>query len=291
MPRWWHTGYLLASVSIPARRADLLDVELPKAAWSRSGRPTLGRITRTLFASTLVLLGLAVAVPAISVGLLVAGVAGFFLIPVITDLLLQRGEPAIVGATAASAKRQLEGLEERVLVKAFAPDAWVTLQRGRLLLAKGDGREAAQAFADTARIIGDPTRASLVSAQARALMLAGDRAGARTHLAALAERNELSPRDHLDLGTIMLGEAANADEAREHLQAAHEGLAGHPQASAALAVALTRAGDIDRAREMLEAAEAGADDDDTLAADAIKKARKALRSVKDGGSKKKRRRG
>ena len=51
-------------------RADLLDVELPKSLWSRSGRPLQGRITRGLFASTLLLLGLALPWPAIGIGLM-----------------------------------------------------------------------------------------------------------------------------------------------------------------------------------------------------------------------------
>ena len=135
-------------MSTLVRRADLLDVELPKAVWSRSGRPTLGRISRTLFASTLVLLGLAMPWPAVSFGLLIAGVAGFVLIPVITDLIIERGEGAFRRATAADADAKLASLDQRVLISAFAPDAWVTLQRARLQLAKGDGRAAA-AFASS----------------------------------------------------------------------------------------------------------------------------------------------
>lgn len=269
-------------------RRDLLDVELPKAQWRRSGRPTLGRVSRALFASTLLLLGLALPWPAISLGLLVVGVGGYFLIPVITDLLIERREPAIRAAGPDDADAHLASLDQRVLISAFAPDAWVTLQRGRLLLAKGDGRAAAQAFADTARIIGDRDHAALVSAQARALMLAGDRKAARTHLAALAERDALSARDHLDLGVVMLGEASNADEAREHLQAAYDDLDGHPQAAAALAVALARADETERAMELLTEAEERATDGDELAADSIKKARKALRPAREAAKKKRR---
>ncbi|MCA9649670.1 MAG: hypothetical protein H6712_27945 [Myxococcales bacterium] len=275
-------------MSTLVRRADLLDVELPKAVWSRSGRPTLGRISRTLFASTLVLLGLAMPWPAVSFGLLIAGVAGFVLIPVITDLIIERGEGAFRRATAADADAKLASLDQRVLISAFAPDAWVTLQRARLQLAKGDGRAAAQALADTARIIGQPDHPELVAAQARALLLAGDRAGARTHLSALAERGELSPRARLDLGVIMLGEAGNAEAAREHLQAAYDGLDGHPQAAAALAVALARADQSERAMELLAEAEAKAADGDELAADSIKKARKALRPAREAAKKKRR---
>lgn len=267
-------------MSTPARRADLLDVDLPKAVWSRSGRPTLGRVSRMLFATTLLLLGMAMPWPAVSLGLLVAGVGGYFVIPKITDLLIERRVPAIRGAGPEDADALLASLDQKVLLSAFAPDAWVTLQRGRLLLAKGDGRGAAQAFADTARIVRDPDNVALRSAQARALRVAGDRAGARAHLVALDEGDAMSPRDHLDLGVIMLGEASNKDAAREHLQAAYDGLDGHPQAAAALAVALARADETERALELLEAAEAAASDGDELAADAIKKARKALRPAK-----------
>lgn len=265
-------------MSTPAvPRADLLDVELPKSVWSRSGRPLQGRLTRVMFGSTLVLLGLALPWPAIAYTLVLLGVLGFLLIPVITDLLIERRTPTFRTATKDTAQARLDALDKSVLVTAFAPDAWVTLQRGRLLLALGDGRAAAQAFADTARVLRNPDLPVLRSAQARALMLAGDRNAAREHLVVLETAQALSPRDHLDLGVVMLGEAARADEARQHLQAAHEGLHGHPQAAAALAVALARAEQTERALELLQAAEAEASEGDAMAQDLVKRARKALR--------------
>lgn len=278
----------MAAVSTPAvPRADLLDVEVPKSVWSRSGRPLQGRLTRIMFGTTFVLLGLAMPWPAVAYTLVVIGVAGFVLVPVITDLLIARREPAIRAATKDTAPPLLEALEKSVLVTAFAPDAWVTLQRGRLQLAKGDGRAAAQAFADTARIVRNPDLPALRSAQAHGLILAGDRAAAREHLAVLEQAGALSPRDHLDLGVALLGEAARADRARTHLQAAHEGLHGHPQAAAALAVALARAEEHPRALELLDEAEAKADAGDELAQDLIKRARKLLRPVKKKQQRKK----
>ena len=278
----------MAAVSTPAvPRADLLDVELPKSVWSRSGRPLQGRLSRIMFAITFVLAGLAMPWPTVTYVLVVIGVSGFVLVPVITDLLIARREPAIRAATKDTAQRMLDELDKSVLVSAFAPDAWVTLQRGRLQLAKGDGRAAAQAFADTARILGDPSMPALRSAQAHASMLAGDRVAAREQLAALEEAGALSARDRLDLGVVMLGETARAEQARAHLEAAHEALGGHPQAAAALAVALARADEHERAFELVEKAEAGADAGDELAQDLIKRARKALRPVK----KKQRRKG
>jgi tetratricopeptide (TPR) repeat protein len=279
--RWVHARYLVAAVSTPAvPRADLLDVEIPKSVWSRSGRPLQGRLTRIMFATTFVLAGLAMPWPTVAYALVIIGVLGFVLVPVITDLLIARREPAIRAATKETAQRMLDQLDKSVLVSAFAPDAWVTLQRGRLHLAKGDGRAAAQAFADTARIVRDPTMPVLRSAQARAWMLAGERVSAREQLAALEEAGALSARDHLDLGVVMLGETARAEQARTHLQAAHEGLHGHPQAAAALAVALARADEHEQALELVAKAEAEADEGDALAQDLIKRARKALRSVK-----------
>jgi tetratricopeptide (TPR) repeat protein len=225
--------------------------------------------------------------PAVAYALVVTGVLGFLLVPVITDLLIARREPAIRAATKDNAQALLDALDKSVLVSAFAPDAWVTLQRGRLQLAKGDGRAAAQAFADTARVLRDPAMSALRSAQARAWMLAGDRTAAREQLLALEQAGSLSARDRLDLGVVMLGEAARADQARAHLQAAHEGLHGHPQAAAALAVALARAEEHERGLELLGRAEAEADEGDALAQDLIKRARKALRPAK----KKQRRKG
>lgn len=275
-------------MSTPAvPRADLLDVEVPKSVWSRSGRPLQGRLARVMFGSTLALLGLAMPWPAVSYTLVVVGVLGFVLIPTVTDLIIERRVASIRAATKDTAQALLDWLDKSVLVSAFAPDAWVTLQRGRLHLALGDGRAAAQAFADTARILRDPDMPVLRSAQARALMLAGDRAAAREHLVGLEQAGALSPRDHLDLGVVMLGEAARAEQAREHLQAAYDGLDGHPQAAAALAVALSRAEENERALELLHAAQSEASESDELLQDLIKRARKALRPVK----KKQRRKG
>jgi hypothetical protein len=225
--------------------------------------------------------------PVVTYVLVVVGVLGFVLVPVITDLLITRREPAIRSATKDTAQRMLDELDKSVLVSAFAPDAWVTLQRGRLQLAKGDGRAAAQAFADTARIVREPGLPALRSAQAHAWMLAGERPAAREQLTVLEEAGALTARDRLDLGVVMLGETARAEQARAHLQAAHEGLHGHPQAAAALAVALARADEHERALELVTEAEAGADAGDALAQELIKRARKALRPAK----KKQRRKG
>lgn len=57
----------------------------------------------------------------------------------------------------------------------------------------------------------------------------------------------LAPRP-LDLGVVLLGEPARAEHARAHLQAAHDGLHGHPRAPL-LALALARADEHDRALE------------------------------------------
>jgi len=283
-----HARYLVAAVSTPAvPRADLLDVEIPKSVWARSGRPLQGRLSRIMFATTFVLAGLAMPWPAVSIALVVIGVLGFVFVPVITDLMIARREPAIRAATKDTAQRMLDTLDKSVLVSAFAPDAWVTLQRGRLALAKGDGRAAAQAFADTARIVRDPSMPALRSAQAHAFMLAGDRVAAREQLVALEEAGALSPRDRLDLGVVMLGETARAEQARAHLQAALADLDSHPQAAAALAVALARADEHERALELVEKAEAQAQADDALTQDLIKRAHKALRPAK----KKQRRKG
>ncbi|MEM9453029.1 MAG: hypothetical protein AAGF11_02535 [Myxococcota bacterium] len=272
-------------------RSDLLDVHVPKSVWSRSGRPLQGRLTRALFGSMMLLIGLALPWPAVSYSLMVVGVLGFVLIPIITDQVIVRREPRIMAADREAASAQIEALSKSVLVSAFAPDAWVTLQKGRLYLAQGDGRGAAQSFADTARVLGDPTMSVMRSAQARALMLADDRAGAREHLVALQEAGALTARDRLDLGVVTLDESARAEQAREHLEAAYEELDGHPQAGAALAISLARTGrdsEVERALELLSKAEAEADSEDTLARALIKRARKALRPAREAKRKRKR---
>lgn len=289
---WDPTGYLLAVVSKPAvSRSDLLEVHVPKSVWSRSSRPLQGRLTRALFGSMMLLIGLAMPWPVVSYALMATGVLGFFLIPVVTDLVIERREPRIMAADEDEAPAQLEALEKSVLISAFAPDAWVTLQRGRLFLAMGDGRAAAQSFADTARVLRDPTMTAMRSAQARALMLAGDRSGAREHLDALEEAGALTHRDWLDLGVAMLDESARADRAREYLEGAYEGLDGHPQACAALAISLARTGrgsTVERALELLARAEAEAEPGDQMAQGLIKRARKALRPAREARKKRKR---
>ncbi|MCA9706212.1 MAG: hypothetical protein KDK70_10215 [Myxococcales bacterium] len=218
-------------MSVPVTpRSDLLDVHVPKSVWSRSARPLQGRLTRALFGSMMLLMGLAMPWPAVSYTLMAIGVLGYVLIPVITDWIIARREPRIMAAGKGDVDARLEELGKSVLVSAFAPDAWVTLQRGRLLLAKGDGRAAAQAFADTARVLRDPSMPAMRSAQARALMLADDRPAAREHLVALDEAGALTARDRLDLGVVLLDEAARADAARrgsrERLRARLRGPAG-----------------------------------------------------------------
>jgi tetratricopeptide (TPR) repeat protein len=230
----------------------------------------------------MLLLGLLMPWPVVSLSLLAAAVLGYFLIPVITDLIIERREPRIMSADREGAQALIDKLNKSVLVTAFAPDAWVTLQRGRLFLALGDGRTAAQAFADTARVLGQADMPAMRSAQAAALMLADDRTRAREHLDALDQADALTARDRLYLGVVMLDEAARAAKAREHLEAAHEALDGHPQAAAALAVSLARVGtpaEVERAMELLEVAEAQADDD-PIAQSLVKRARKALRPAK-----------
>jgi len=238
----------------------------------------------------MLLLALTLPWPVVGYVLITVGVLGFLLIPVITDRIIERREVAIAGVTTPEgARRQIEWLDGSVLVSAFAPDAWVTLQRGRLHLALGDGQAAAQDFADTARILQQPDMPVLLGARARALMLADARSAARHSLETLQQADALDDRDRMWLGVVMLDEAARADAAREHLEAAYAGLGGHPQASAALAIALARTDDpdaIDRAMTLLADAEAGIHPDDVLGHGLIKRARKALRPAKKRRKKK-----
>jgi tetratricopeptide (TPR) repeat protein len=262
-----------------AQRADTLRVDVPREVWRRGKRPGRGMFIRAMSASTLALTGLAMPTLQMQVALLAIAAIVFAMLPVLTDSRLASIENEVQWADRSQATKLLETLEQRRLVALFAPFAWVQLQKGRLHLRLGDGRGAARAFAEAARLCGQPEQPALLGAQAHGLTLSGDRKEAHALLRTLEQRDALTPYDRLNLGIVLI-EEGRAKQAAEHLEGAAEVLDQHPRALAAFALALAKAERVDEAAEVFERAEAIEDlDEDALAPDLLKRARKALRGA------------
>ena len=279
-----------AAVSALTRRGDLLDVDVERPVWSKGGRPLAGMLLRFGFAGVFFALALAISEPFTRIIFVAFAVAVLLLLVPIMDGRLAAMGAAIAAADRPRAAKWLTQLEQQRIVTVFAPHAWVALQRGRLHLVLGNGRAAAKAFADCARISGHTDLPALVSAQAHALLLAGDRKDARALLGALDAKSKMTPRDQLDLGIALLEESGRTNAARTHLEAAREHLGGHPRLLAGLALAYARSDAPTEGLPLLEAAQAADEGNrDELAAELMKRARKALRPALDAAEKRERR--
>jgi hypothetical protein len=255
----------------------LLGVDLPREVWSRGGRPLRSLVFRIFAALTLALAGIAMPSTAAALGMVALGVAVFFVVPLVVDGRLERLGETMRAADKSTAPGLLSQLESKRLVTMFAPFGWLELQRGRALLVQADGRGAARAFAECARMCRDPKNPVLQRAQARALLLAGDRKEARGLLVELEGRDKLDARGHLDLAIVYLADTGRGAKAQSHLDVAAKELGDLPQVTAARAAALAREGQLDDAAELVEQADADVDDDDPIAAELIKRARKLVK--------------
>src|SRR5690606_16989844 len=165
-------------------------------------------------------------------------------------------------------------------VKMLAPHGWLRVQEGRIHLAVGDGRAAARAFAEAERVSTHPDKHALISAQAHALVLSGDRKEARELLGKLRKADQLSDLDHLNFGVVLLSEAGHNQEALAHLKQAREAFGDHPRALAGLMLALQRCDKTDESAALLGEAEAAVEASaDQLAQDLLKRAKKGLRPL------------
>ncbi|MBK8235465.1 MAG: hypothetical protein IPK74_07930 [Deltaproteobacteria bacterium] len=268
------------------RRSDLLDVEVERAVWSRGGRPLGGMVLRLGVGATFLLLALLIPEPVTRIVFAIAGLIVLVFLGPIMDRRLGTIAEAIDRVDRGRANTWLGSLEKLRVVQMFAPHAWVALQKGRLHLVVGNGRAAAKSLSDCARISGATGHAALISGQAHGLLLAGDRKEARELLQELEKQQKLGARDHLDLGIALLEDVGRTAVAKQHLDLAREQLGGHPRVLAALALALARGDDTTAALELLDAAQAHDDlEDDELARELLKRARKALRPALDAAEK------
>ncbi len=246
--------------------------------WRRSGRPWRGQIIRAYVAITaiagLLMFGTA------PVSWILAGVvaAAALAVPYFVELYLRRWERRVRAADKRQADEVLSQLRSDRWIRNLAPHAWSVVQEGILQMHRRDGRAAAKCFADAQRLAkGSENPTPLISAEAHALMLAGDRRPARELLEKLDGLDALSPRDHLDLGLALLQEAGRNRDAIRHLERAQERLGEHPRVLAALALGKGKSGAEDEGWAHFQAAEAAVEEGDELTAELLKRARKALR--------------
>jgi hypothetical protein len=263
-----------------AKHIELPAVVVPSHLWMRSARPVQGRIVQFALSGALILAGLLVSGTALRVGLVLAGIGVFLLLPTLVTGRLERLGFAIQAADRNGAAELLRSLRNRPVVQFFAPHAWLTLQEGVLQLKVGDGKAAAVSFVETARLMHQPDAVMLLSAQAHALVVGGERAEARELLQRLAKENLIGPRDQLDLGIVLLTESKKNKQALAYIEAARKSIGEHPRVLAAMALALQKTERIDEASELLEQVQISLQggEADPVVEDLVKRARKGLQA-------------
>ena len=263
-----------------AKHIELPAVVVPSHLWMRSARPVQGRIVQFALSGALILAGLLVSGTALRVGLVLAGIGVFLLLPTLVTGRLERLGFAIQAADRNGAAELLRSLRNRPVVQFFAPHAWLTLQEGVLQLKVGDGKAAAVNFVETARLMHQPDAVMLLSAQAHALVVGGERAEARELLQRLAKENLIGPRDQLDLGIVLLTESKKNKQALAYIEAARKSIGEHPRVLAAMALALQKTERIDEASELLEQVQISLQggEADPVVEDLVKRARKGLQA-------------
>jgi tetratricopeptide (TPR) repeat protein len=208
-----------------------------------------------------------------------AGVVSFVLIPALIQHRLENLAQRVSDASREEALELKRTLRAKPLVNLFAPAAWVTLQDAQIALRLGDGKAAAQLYAETARLCKRPDAVMLVSAQAHALVVANERKAARELLNKLAAAKLLGPRDQLDLGIVMLLDSQKKSrQAMAYIEAARKTIGDHPRVVAAMALALQRSERVDEAAELLEKAQISLQEEpDSVVEVLVHRARREMR--------------
>ncbi len=265
-----------------AKHIELPAVSVPPHLWTRSQRPAQGRIVQFVVPGALIVAGLIVpGSTGLRVALVLAGLILFFALPAMVIARLERLGREVQAADARTAAELLHSLPNKPVVQFFAPGAWKTLQEGIVQLKTGAGQAAAANFVETARLVGQPEAVMLISAQAHALVVAGERGEARELLQKLAKENLLGSRDQLDLGIVLLVESQKKNKtALAYIEAARKTIGDHPRVLAALALALQKTERIDEASELLEQVQISLQggEADPVVEDLVKRARKGLQA-------------
>ncbi|WP_434421255.1 hypothetical protein [Nannocystis pusilla] len=260
------------------KHSELPAVVVPQHLWLRSPRPVQGKVVQWAVPGALILVGLVLWTTALRVSFVLAGFGVFLLLPGLVTSRLEALGREVLAADRSRASELITELPERPIVRLFAPAAWRSLQLALLNLKLGDGHAAAAGFAETAELCGQPEAVMLISAQAHAHVLAGERTKARELLQKLTQANLLGPRDQLDLGIVLLIESKKFKQALSYIENARKTIGEHPRVVAAQALALQKLERIDEASVLLEQVQIATKDatNDSVADDLIKRARKGL---------------
>ncbi len=258
---------------------DFWRVDVPAEIWRNSESPRSGRVIRIYVAVLFTVTALVMLSPGpLYWALIAGGLAIFALTPSFVYTRLDGLAQSLQQLDAQAANDMLRELPRRRLIRYFAPFAWLPLQQAQLHLRRGDGRAASLALAETVRLTRADAPPQLLSAEAMAAMMGGDRKRALQLLRKLEHADQLRPRDHLHFGLMLLLDRGKPTSALEHLQAAREALGGYPRVLAGLALAYQRSGDPAEAAKLLESLDHDTVADDALALDLVKRAEKGLRS-------------
>ena len=273
------------------KHSELPAVVVPQHLWLRSARPAQGKIVLWAVPAALILAGLVMPGTAVRVGLVLAGIGAFLALPAMMLGRLDALAREVEAADRNKAAELLRSLPERPIVKLFAPLGWRSLQLALLHLKVGDGHAAAAGFAETARLCLQPDAVMLVSAEAHALVVAGERMKARDLLQKLADAKLLGPRDQLDLGIVLVLESKKFKQALSYIEAARKSIGDHPLVVVAHALALQKVERIDEASELLEKVQIAIKDEqvDPLTEDLLKRARKGAQDFLEGQLRRERR--
>lgn len=277
----------LADLGMPAcsvsagnpKHVELPPVVVPPHLWLRSERPTGGRVLHFAIPGAFFVAGLLAPTMTSRLALIGSSVIFLVLIPALIQHYLEVLGTRVACANRVNAAELKRTLRGRPMVSLFAPQAWVALQEAQLALRLGDGQTAAKGFAETARLCKRPDAVMLISAQAHALVVAGDRKAARELLDKLAAAKLLGPRDQLDLGIVMLLEShKRSRQAMAYVEAARKTIGEHPRVIAAMALGLQRAERIDEAAALLEKAQISLQEEpDAVVEELVNRARRDMR--------------
>lgn len=260
------------------KHSELPAVVVPQHLWLRSPRPVQGKVVQWAVPGVLVLIGLLMSTTPTRVSFVLAGFGVFLLLPGLVTGRLEALGREVLAADRSRASELITELPTRPIVRLFAPAAWRTLQLALLNLKLGDGHAAAAGFAETAELCGQPEAVMLISAQAHAHVLAGERGKARDLLQKLTTAGLLGPRDQLDLGIVLAIESKKFKQALAYVEAARKTIGDNPRILAAQALALQKLERIDEASVLLEQVQIAIKDAavDPVTDDLIKRARKGL---------------
>ncbi|RMH00024.1 MAG: hypothetical protein D6705_01625, partial [Deltaproteobacteria bacterium] len=217
-----------------------------------------------------------------ALGFVAAGAMVFFGLPWWADRRL-----AAIGADLADirpheALERIRTVEERRVLGALVPHGWAYAQRALVLLRSGDGRGADKALAECARVSRSNDDPRILRLRIEALLRTHDTGKIPELLERLPSR---SPTDILAEAVVHLAKRATTRRAAELLDEIQGDLGDSVRWLAASALAGARIEDTSTAEARIDALAAYEDleAEDPVAADLLRRARKALRDASARG--------